>query len=229
MSTQTRAHTLPAVRDWVDRSGLHDVALLQLPGSQPEFSWEQLLWNRSVSTELLLGGKATDSFQSAQLGVANDGTLLLDGHALRQPILAQTYASTVELTGAREVAHTAQFSLWKPEGTPRLRMLAAGRYGDGWLSGTGGIGLWPRQGERLHGRLELTLTLPTGMRASTLVFRGRGVDRTVQLVPGRSTLFQLPVNSAGAWSVSFHSPLVANVDGLRTVSAKASVPRFVSW
>jgi hypothetical protein len=225
MSTQTRKNTLPAARDWVDRTGLQDVAVLQLPGAQPQYTWEQLLWNHSLSTELLLGGKATDDYQSKAVTVAPDGTLLVDGEALHRPVLAQTYASTVSFAGARELAHSAQFSLWQPSRAVRLRLLAAGRYSDGWLSGTGGIGLW---GKRLHGTLELTLTLPAGLRPATVVFRG-GADRAVRLLPGRPQRVSLPVDARGAWSVSFHADPVANIDGLRTVAAKASVPRFVPW
>src|SRR5205807_2073270 len=104
------------------------------------------------------------------VAVAAAGVMSYGASATDHYMSTQTRASTVLFTGAREVARSAQFALWRPTGTPRLRLLVAGRYGDGWLSGTGGIGLWPRHGERLHGRLVFTLTLANGMRPTTLVF-----------------------------------------------------------
>jgi hypothetical protein len=69
------------------------------PGSRKEQSWEQLFWNTSVKRLLLLGSPPIDRFASKHVQVARDGTLLVDERPVRRPLLVQTYASTVQLTG----------------------------------------------------------------------------------------------------------------------------------
>ena len=63
-------------------------AAVQTDLAPPGALLEQLFWNRSITTELLLGANAppTDAFRTARLRVARDGTLLVHG----RPIGVQT-------------------------------------------------------------------------------------------------------------------------------------------
>ena len=84
------------------------------------------------------------------------GRLLVDGRPSRRPLLVQTYASTV--AAERRPARAARTHL-RPlpaAGTPRLRVLAAGRFADSWLAPKGAITVWTKTG----GTLELVLALP---------------------------------------------------------------------
>jgi hypothetical protein len=228
MASHIRRSLLPRDRQWIDHSGLRNVALLQLPAARPENAWSQLFWNRSVTSELLLGSRPIDQFASAPVGIARDGSLLVHGKVLRRPILAQTYGSTVEFSGARRVDGTEIFGLWRPVGTPRLRMLAAGRFYDGWLSGDGAITLWPSSRHSgVHGTLKLTLSMPKGTQLTVLRLDGPGVHRSVAMKPESSRALTLRVSSSGPWRLVYSASKTGNIDGLRTVSVKSSVPVFV--
>src|SRR5206468_12698784 len=92
--------SLPSDLSWVDHAQLGAVDLVAPPGARKEQSWEQLFWNHSVERLLLLGSPTIDQFASKRVRVAPDGRILVDGQVTRRPLLVQTYASTVELTGA---------------------------------------------------------------------------------------------------------------------------------
>jgi len=117
--------TLPHDIRWVDHARLGSVDLLAPPGARKEQSWQQLFWNTSVKRLLLLGSAPIDQFDAKHLKIAGDGTLLVDGRPDRRPLLVQTYASTVQLSGVERVRHELIFDLYRPVGTPRLRLLAA--------------------------------------------------------------------------------------------------------
>jgi hypothetical protein len=228
ISHHLRENVLPRDERWVDHSGLSNVALLQLPGSRPENAWQQLFWNRTITSELLLGSPAIDQFASARVRVARNGRLLLGDGALRRPILAQTYGSTVTFSGARRVARSPIFGLWRPEGTPRLRMLAAGRYYDGWLAGAGAIILWPVGRDGIHGRLDFTVSMPKRTQVTVLSLDGPGVHRRVRVAPGEREALSLPVSSSGPWQLRYRANKIGHVDSLRAVSVRASVPRLIT-
>src|SRR5205823_13431469 len=173
--------TLPADLRWVDHSHLGAVDLLAPPGARKEQSWEQLFWNTSVKRLLLLGSPPIDRFAAKHVQVAGDGTLLVDGRPDRRPLLVQTYASTVQLSGVRRVRRELVFDLYRPTGTPRLRLVAAGRYADDWLAPRGVITVWTKTG----GTLELVLAQQAGTQITPMRFTAKGVDRRLPVRPGK--------------------------------------------
>ena len=213
--------TLPHDIRWVDHAQLGSVDLLAPPGALREQSWQQLFWNTSVKRLLLLGSAPIDQFEAKRLQVAGDGTLLVDGRPDRRPLLVQTYASTVQLSGVERVRHELIFDLYRPVGTPRLRLLAAGRFADRWLAPRGAITVWTKTG----GTLELVLALPAHTQVTTIVLTGKGIKRTVRVHPGQRIPLSFPVPAGGAWSLHFSSPRPGYL-GERAVSVRAERVSF---
>jgi hypothetical protein len=211
-------NTLPTDIRWVDHANLGSVDLLAPPGARREQSWEQLFWNTSVKRLLLLGSPAIDHFAAERVRVAPDGRLLVDGTAVRRPLLVQTYASTVDLTGVVRVRHELIFDLYRPMGTPRVRLLAAGRFADSWLAPRGAITVWSQHG----GALELVVSMPRGTEVTPVRFG----DRLVRVRPGERVALKFHVPSGGAWSLHFQSSKQGYL-GDRAVSVQAPVVRFV--
>jgi len=214
--------TLPPDLSWVDHARLGAVDLVAPPGARKEQSWEQLFWNHSVKRLLLLGSPSIDQFASQRVRVAADGRMLVDGRVLRRPLLVQTYASTVEFTGAKRVGHELIFDLYRPVGTPRLRLLAAGRYADGWLAPRGAITVWSARG----GTLTLRLSLPKRTQATPMVFTADGVHRTVRVRPGTHLLLTFLVPGKGAWSLHYGTSRPGYLSNERAVSVVADTLRF---
>jgi hypothetical protein len=215
-STSLR-HTLPADLRWVDDAHLGAVDLVAPPGARREQSWEQLFWNTSVRRLLLLGSPPIDHFDAKRVQVARDGRLLVDGRTDRRPLLVQTYASTVRLGGVRRVRHQLIFDLYRPAGTPRLQLLAAGRYADRWLAPRGAITVWtPRPGT-----LDVVLTMPAGSEVTPVHFG----KRLVRVRPGGRVSLHFHVPGGGPWSLHFQSDKQGYL-GDRAVSVRAPVVRF---
>jgi len=200
-TSRSLRNTLPTDIRWVDHARLGDVDLVAPPGARREQSWQQLFWNTSVKRLLLLGSPPIDQFASKRVRVARDGSLLVDGRADRRPLLVQTYASTVQLTGVRRVRHELIFDLYTAVGTPRLRLLAAGRFVDRWLAPQGAITVWTRSG----GTLELVLTLPPRTQTTSIRFTADGFSRNVRVHPGQRIPLRFRVPNGGAWSLHFSS------------------------
>jgi len=197
LSSTSLRHSLNPDLRWVDHAQLGSVDLLAPPGSRKEQLWEQLFWNTSVKRLLLLGSPPLDQFDTKVVHVAPDGRLLVDGRADRRPLLVQTYASTVQMTGVQRVRRDVIFDLYRPAGTPSLQLVAAGRYPDKWLAPQGAITVWTKKG----GTLTLVVTMPSGTRVTPVSFNGR----LVQVRPGKQTTLRFRVPAGGAWSLHFRS------------------------
>lgn len=220
-TSKSLRNTLPADVRWVDHARLGAVDLVAPPGSRQEQSWQQLFWNTSVKRLLLLGSPPIDQFDAKRVRIASDGRLLVAGRTVRRPLLVQTYASTVQLTGVERVRHELIFDLYRPAGTPRLRLLAAGRYADRWLAPKGTVTVWTKSG----GTLELLLSLPRKTQATSIHFTARGLDRTVRVRPGSRIPLSFRVPAGGAWSLRFASSRPGYL-GDRAVSVIAQKLRF---
>src|SRR4051812_47327851 len=214
-------HSLPPDLRWVDHARLGHVDLVAPPGARKEQSWQQLFWNTSVTRLLTLGSPKLDQFSTKIVRVASDGALLVDGRPDRRPLLVQTYASTVQLTGVERVRHDVIFDLYRPHGTPRLRLLAAGRFVDGWLAPQGAINVWTRR----PGTLDVTLQMPRGTQTTPIRFTARGVARTVRIRPGRRVPLHFHVPGGNVWTLHFSSTKQGYL-GERSVTALAPVVRF---
>jgi hypothetical protein len=219
-STSLR-HSLPRDLRWVDHAQLGSVDLVAPPGARREQTWEQLFWNTSVKRLLLLGSPRIDHFSALPLRVAHDGRLLVDGHADRRPLLVQTYGSSVQLKGVERVRHESAWDLYRPAGTPRLRVIAAGRFADNWLASVGAITVW----SKAPGTLELVLALPRGTQVTPIRFTTKGVNRLVRVRPGGRLPLRFHVPGGGPWSLHFKSSKQGYL-GDRAVSAQAPVLRF---
>ena len=209
--------TLPTDIRWVDHARLGSVDLLAPPGARREQSWQQLFWNTSVKRLLLLGSPPIDQFAAERVRVAPNGRLLVDGRPLRRPLLVQTYASTVQLENVRRVRHELIFDLYRPTGTPRLRLIAAGRYADKWLAPRGAITVWAKRAATL----QLVLSMPEGTQATPLKLNGR----TVTVKPGQRVPLTFRVPGGRAWSLHFSSSRPGYV-GDRSVSVRAESVRL---
>jgi hypothetical protein len=220
-TSRSLGNTLPQDIRWVDHAGLGSVDLLVPPGARREQSWEQLFWNTSVERLLLLGSPPIDHFAVEHVRVASDGRLLVGGRADRRPLLVQTYASTVQLTGVKRVRHELIFDLYRATGTPRLRLIAAGRFADRWLAPRGAITVWTKRG----GMLQLVVSMPAGTEVTPMRFAAKGVNRLVRVRPGRRISLNFRVPAGGAWSLHFHSGKQGYV-GDRAVSVVADKVTF---
>jgi len=194
--------SLPTDLRWVDHARLGAVDIVSPPGAVKQQAWLQMFWNTSIKRLLILGSPEIDQFATKVVRVPADGRLLVDGRADLQPLLVQTYASTVRLTGVTRVRHERIFDLYRANGTPRLRMIAAGRYFDGWLASSGGITVWPRQ---RGGTLRLTLRLPSGTEVTPLRLSAPGIERTVRVVPGKTLSLSFPVRPGREWTLHFRA------------------------
>jgi hypothetical protein len=222
LSSQKVRDSLPSDLRWVDHAHLGNVDLVAPPGSQKEQSWLQLFWNTSVKRLLLVGSPAIDQFETKAVRVSPDGRLVVDGKATRRPLLVQTYGSTVQLTGVRRVQHEPIFDLYRPAGTPRLQLIAAGRFLDGWLGPRGAFTVWTKTG----GTLELTLRMPKGTQTTPLHFTAKGTDRTIRVHPGETIPLRFTVPAGGAWTLHFESSKTGFL-GDRAVSVNAPRVEFV--
>ena len=209
--------TLPSDLRWVDHAHLGDVDLVAPPGAHREQSWEQLFWNTSVKRLLLLGSAPIDHFAAKAVRVARDGRLVVDGRTDRRALLVQTYGSSVQLTGVRRVRRKLIFDLYRPAGTPRLRLIAAGRYADQWLAPRGVITVWSRHG----GTLSLVVSMPAGSEVTPVRFNGR----LVRVRPGKRVSLDFHVPRGGAWNLHFQSSRQGYL-GDRPVSVRAPVVSF---
>jgi hypothetical protein len=217
LSSTSLRHSLNPDLRWVDHARLGSVDLLAPPGARKEQSWEQLFWNTSVDRLLVLGGPPLDQFDTKFVRVARDGRIRVDGRTDRRPLLVQTYASTVQLTGAARVRRDVIFDLYRPAGTPRLRLVAAGRFPDKWLAPRGAITVWTKS----PGTLLLVVTMPRGTQVTPMRFNGRLVD----VRPGRRTTLRFHVPGGGPWSLHFRSKKQGYIAD-RAVSVLAPIVQF---
>jgi len=220
---RARASYFPADARWVDHARLGDVTIVNTPGSRRELTLEQMFWNRSIKRLARLERAGSpDVFAAPELRVADDGSLFLEGKQFTGALLINEYAVMVDLRGARSVAASPLFELWKPTGTPRVRLFAGGRFYDKWLANTGYVKVWDAPGT-----LRLRLTLPRIAEQPTrIVFTARGTRRVVLLQPGGTKRVEFPV-PPGRWTLRWEGTLFYLRD--RPVSVRADelslVPR----
>ena len=225
-----RAVQLPPDRSWVDHAADGRVTLLRTPGGVRTESLEQLFWNRSVDRVALLpGAPDLDAFHAEKAIVDRDGTIGIAGRDADEPLLVETRQAWVELRGARRVAATDGYALWQPDDRPRLSLLLAGRYSDGWLAPGGEVAVWPESdGQAVRGRLRLELSAPDAVREMTFTFRSAGRRPVKAVVPGGTArVVTLTVCSGGPWRALFAADQAGYL-GSRLVSGRATAPVFTA-
>jgi hypothetical protein len=223
-----RQNVLPADARWVDHTGLKNVGLLNLPGSERGRALSQLFWNRSITDLFRLGADTVDGYAQPNVHVSDDGRILVPGGTFVGPLLVQTVGSRAVFSGATKVASANGFDLWRPDprGVPRLAMLAGGIYANGWLSWQSFVSLWPDASGRVEGTLRLRMWLPRGVKPNAVTVRAPGYARTVRLEPGGTAqTIQVPVSHRGPWTVKL-SAANAMYLGAYPVSVLTSPPVF---
>ncbi|HUC35139.1 MAG TPA: hypothetical protein VMR48_05520, partial [Gaiellaceae bacterium] len=212
---------------YVDHAELGNVALLAAPSNDRGFTTEQLFWNRSIDRLLVLpDASPPDAFAFEQTTIGDDGRILIDGKTYTGPLLVDSFGATAELRGAEQVARTRIYRLWKPEGTPRLSLYVVNRFYDGWLGLTGSIKLWPDEGEKLAGRLELALSLPRDLPETEMRLKlPDGTRKKVDVKAGEVVPVSMPVCSSEPWSASYEGPVTTNF-GERLVTVRMTKPIY---
>ncbi len=221
-----RASFLPADVSWVDHAGLGPVDVVQTDGTPSERTLEELFWNTSLRRVLLLGGaERVDAFATQPLSVARDGRLRVGGRVDRRALLVSSYATQTQLTGVTRVGAAPTFTLYRPSGTPRLSVVSAGLYHDGWLAAGGRITIW-QPAVRTRGTVTLRLSLPPGPGSMTLRLRAPGVHRSVTVRAASHRTVVLPVRADGPWVLHFRATEAAHLIDGRAISMKAREPQF---
>jgi hypothetical protein len=227
LSHRVRSNVVPGNPSFVDAAGLGNAVLVQSPAGDRGFATEELFWNRSLESMVLLpGALPTDAFAVRHAQFGPDGSLFVGGKPLTQPLLVDAFGATMRFRGAREVGRTRLFRLLEPTGRPRLSLYMPGRYFDGWLSLASNLRLWPAKGGgRIAGRVHFDLSLPAGGDEVTARFDYPGGHKMVAVVPGESTSLSLAVCSDGPWVAHFSAPFTGSV-GTRFVSVRSNEPLF---
>jgi hypothetical membrane protein len=224
-----RIHVLPADFSWVDHAHVGKAAMLLLPGADRGRSLEQLFWNRSVTDVLRLGASKIDGYVQPEIGVSDDGRVLLpDGRTYTGPLLVATSGSRAAFTGAAKVAVGNQFELWQPLGSagPRFAMLVGGYLPEGWLSSRSFVSVWPDASGRVEGTLRLILWLPRGAVGNILTLHAPGFTRTVRVLPGaRRQVVSVRVSHRGPWTIHVAARNSMFL-GLRRISVRTAPPLF---
>jgi hypothetical protein len=227
LSHRVRANVVPGNPSFVDDAGLGKTVLVQSPAGDRGFATEELFWNRSLESIVLLpGAPPTDAFAAKHAGFGPDGSLLVAGKPLTKPLLVDSFGATTRFRGAREVARTRLFRLLEPTGQPRLSLYMPGRYFDGWLSLESNLRLWPVEtGGEIAGSVTFSLSLPAGGDQVVARIAYPGGRKSIAVTPGRQTAITLAACSRGPWLAHFSAPFTGSV-GTRFVSVQSTEPVF---
>jgi len=223
-TARVRDRYLPAERAWVVDRGVENAALVRLFRVSGD-TYQQLFWNRSLDSLLLLRDvPVSDAYRIERVSIARDGTLVSDGRPVVRPLVIDEYGGRVELDAAVPIASAPTHRLWRPTGTPRLRFVAEGYYGKASLGRSGAFRIWPSSpsGE-LSGRI--AFRAKPDFR-TTLTIRGPHARSVYRLVPRRATAISIAVCSRGPWIATFEATESA-WDGARFVSTGATTPRWI--
>jgi hypothetical protein len=223
---------LPADPSWVDRANVGNVSMLQAFSGPRAASLQQLFWNRSIRSVVLLPGAAKfDNYPADRVHVADDGTMTVNGRPLDGPMLVDGFGSTIRLRGAHVLESGPTASLWLPDrgAPPRLAFYALGHYHDGWLAGTGAMYAWPATaGRPVSGWITMRLTALRDIGAMRLTFALSPTKSVqVRLAAGQTRQVRIPL--CGGPDASAHVSYRSNtraIAGLRVVSARSTVPAF---
>ena len=225
LANRVKENVVPGNASLVDTAQVGRTVLVQSPLGDRGYATEELFWNRSVDRlGLLPGTLPPDAFATEKIEIAPDGSLLVDGRALAQPLLVDSYGATMRFRGAREVGRTRLYRLLRPVGRPRLALYVPGRYFDGWLALDGSIRLWA---PKLAGRLSFTLSLPPDAHPAAVTFRSPTGKTVVGVRPGDNVRVSLPVCARSRWRADFEAPFTGSI-GIRFVSVRSTEPFFYS-
>ncbi len=206
--------SMPADLTWVDAAagGRLVTAVATAPQVSSDLQ-EELFWNASIQREVKLAGAIpSDAFPTPDLRVDGRGRMT----NVRGDVLVDDSSATAVLADATPVARAGGFTLWRPGGAPRLRLLITSRYADGWLGERGAIRAWPdRAGSGV--RVSLSVSLPRGSHPTTMKLgRARFLLR-----PGRRERISCSAPN-GPLGVGYSSPNPSFDSDLQSVIARVS-------
>lgn len=223
VADSVRSEYVAASPSWVDAQHLRGVVAIQTESAPRAQLLEQLFWNPSIAREPVPGAaEPTDAFAAPRVRVAPDGALRTAKGTLRSPILFQGYGVSAAFGGAVLVAHAKAFELWKPTATLRVRVLATGRYWDGWLARHGRITVWPDASGYTRGTLSFTLSLPRTAKPLSLRIAGR----RLRMLPGERLPVRRWLHGRGPQTLSFSASGGSVTLDLRPVSVRSTMPVF---
>ena len=169
---------LPENRQWVDDAAHGTVTVIATPVSSRTDLFNALYWNESVQRERILDRAVpSDAFSAPDLKLGRGGTL----ENVRGDFLFDNYGTTGTFANAARIASIHPFTLWRPQGAPRLRLLIEGRFADHWLSPFGRIRVWPLQPSAAS-ELSFRLSLPSDWNKTAKV---KVAGRYFTIKPGR--------------------------------------------
>lgn len=216
-----------ATPSWVDEHRLGSVAILQTPFSSRQQISHQLFWNASLDRILRMkDASEVDAYGSTPTRIANDGRILAGGRAVVSPLLVEEYSSWAQLDGATLARREQSSALWTPNGTPRMAVLLAGRYLDGWLGARTRLTIWPGADGHRAGVVRMILSLPAGAPTTTIDLTAPSGSRSVVVRPGRPTPLAVPFDTTTPLTITIQPRTPLLIDGARLVSAVASRPRI---
>ncbi len=229
LSSRVAATSLGSDPEWIQHSGLGAVDVLQTPFSNRVQISDQLFWNPNLTRILRMkDASEVDVYGSVPTHVAADGRIVAGGEVVDGPLLVQEYASAVELEDAALVGRHVSHSLWRPRGTPRVALLFAGLYLDGYMGPYARITIWPAGSRPRQATLIVRFRLPTDVAPTTLDVRAPGGRRTLPLRPDRWTTLSIPVDAVRhPVTILLRTQRPFLMDGGRLLAARATRPMLV--
>ena len=169
---------LPQDRGWIDNAARGTVTVIATPVSSRTDLFNALYWNETIQGERVLDHAVpSDAFSAPDLQLGRSGTL----DNVRGDFLFDNYGTTGTFANAERIVSIHPFTLWRPQGTPRLRLLIEGRFADQWLSPFGRIRVWPLQANAAS-ELSFRLSLPPDWHKIAKV---KVANRYFTIKPGR--------------------------------------------
>ncbi|MGA9763009.1 MAG: hypothetical protein WBQ14_11380 [Gaiellaceae bacterium] len=187
-----------------------------------------LFWNRSVDRVALLPDSSRpDVLPWPRATIGSDGSLSVEGKPLTGPLVIDGAMHSIRLRGVVKAGHSTTFTLWLPQGRPRLSSYAAG-FGSGWIGPRAALALWPaRANGHLAGFLSFRARAvqSTGRASLSLQLPGEA-KRKVGLELGKPRLVRIAVCSDGPWraTIATTATRVRVSDSTLLESARASTP-----
>lgn len=205
---------LPKDLTWIDDAAKSDVTAVATTRGPSNQLRELLFWNISVGHEVVLpGATPTDVFSAPVVHVRPDGTL----PGVRGTVLFDETGAIGAFMHAKLLTSYSGYTLWRPSGAPRFRLLIDDRYWDGWLGDGGSIRAWPVAKHRAV-KLSFSVSLPADWKRVRLKLGGT----TVVIPPGTSRRVTCR-SASGPLNVPYSSP-----DALYDLSFRHVIARLTN-
>lgn len=191
MTQRTLDSLAPSQSDWLERAGIGEADVLLLPGGSLHSGWVLESWNRNVRRTYHLGDVPDDQLPFSETGLRPDGTISAAGDPVRSRYLVVDDSGTqVDLVGTRLLHPRNGLTLYRTDGTVRVRSLAFGVYSDRWAQSIVRYRAFPGTG--VTGHYRVTLSLPAGRPSRLVELEAGPVRHRARLIPGSRLTVELP-------------------------------------